>query len=480
MRAKPKRSSAVAVRLPAIAACVALLAAPLAGQARPKSEPATTSLRQFGNAVEALARRVSPSVVQVLVTAIGSGRGPERTGILERQRVIGSGVIVDSGGFVVTNAHVVSGAQRVRVALTVGPAAEGAGARPLMGPVVDARVVGVDVETDIAVLKVDTTGLAAMPFGDSDRLHKGELVFAFGSPVGLANSVTMGVISAVAREIEPERPVVYIQTDATINPGNSGGPLVDADGALVGINTFILSQSGGSEGLGFAIPSDIVQFVYRELRTKGRVHRGIIGIKAQEITPVLATGLGLSRNWGLLLADVAPGGPAEASGLAIGDVVMALNGQRVGSLAEFVANLTLRNVGRTVRLDVQRGAQHLALDIPVVERRDSLDRLMAIVDPEKNLVRRIGIVGFPIDATVVGLIPGLRLPSGVLVLAQARYAGSAESGAMPGDVIHALNRAPVTSLADLRSAVRDLKAGDAAVLQIERQGVFQFLPFEIE
>lgn len=477
MKARPQHSSLISVRVLPLVACIAMLVTPLAGQGV-RSEPAP-SLRQFGNAIEALARRVSPSVVQILVTSLGPSGTPQGAGVLERQRIIGSGVIVDPAGYIITNAHVVNGAERVRVALTIGPTVAGAG-RPLVGPILAARVVGYDVETDIAVLKVDTTGLPAMPFGDSDRLRKGELVFAFGSPAGLANTVTMGVVSSVAREIDPQRPVVFIQTDAPINPGNSGGPLVDADGALVGINNFILSKSGGSEGLGFAIPSGIVQFVYRQLRSRGQVHRGIIGIRATEITPELAEGLGLARSWGLLMEDVAPGGPAESSGLSIGDVVVAMNGQPVGSLAEFVSTLTLRNVGKTVRLDVLRGTQALTIEIPVAERRDSLDRLMSAVDPEKNLVRRIGIIGVAIDGPTAAVVPGLRSPSGVIVVALAGYAGSIESGLVPGDVIHSVNKTHVTTLDDLRSALRDIKVGNAAVLQIERQGVFKFLQFEIE
>ena len=464
---------------------IALVAAPLTGQSRPRTDPPAPSLRQFGNAIEALARRVSPSVVQVLVTALGSSGAAQGGGVLERQRIIGSGVIVDPTGYIVTNAHVVSGAERVRVALTIGTKTAGSADRPsadrpLVGPTLNARIVGIDVETDIAVLKIDTTGLPAMPFGDSDKLRKGELVFAFGSPAGLANTVTMGVVSSVAREVDPQRPVVFIQTDAPINPGNSGGPLVDADGALVGINNFIYSKSGGSEGLGFAIPSGIVQFVYRQLRERGQVHRGIIGIRAIEITPELAEGLGLPRNWGLLLEDVAPGGPAEASGLAIGDVVVSMNGQPVGSLAEFVSTLTLRNVGGSVRLDVLRGTQPLTLHIPVVARPDRFDRLMSAIDPERNLVRRIGIIGVGLDSTTRNAVAGLRAPTGVLVVALAGYGGSVEKGLMPGDVIHTVNRKLVTTLEELRSALRELKVGSAAVLQIERQGVFKFLQFEIE
>ena len=464
----------------AVAVATVLLAAPLAGQARGRAEPAPSTLRQFDAAIEALAQRVSPSVVQVVVAALGSGSSSaERPGVVERTRVIGSGVILDSAGFIVTNAHVVSGAARVRVVFTAASGAEGS-ARPPTGLTREARLVGVDNETDLALLKVDTTGLPALRFGDSDHLRKGQLVFAFGSPVGLTNSVTMGVVSSVAREVDANRPVVFIQTDASINPGNSGGALVDADGMLVGVNTLILSQSGGSEGLGFAIPSGIVELVYHQLRASGRVHRGIIGVRADEITPTLAGGLGLARDWGLVLEDVAPGSPAGLAGLAIGDVVVSLNGRPVSGLAEFITDLTLRNLGRTAHLEIVRGTQTLKVDVPVVERPDNLDRLVGTLDPEKNLVRKIGILGVTVDASVSSTLPPLRQTSGVLVVARALYAGTIETGLAAGDVIHAVNGTPVASLDELRNALRDLKTGAAAVLQIERQGAYMFLPFEID
>ena len=465
------------MRTPAWVVVSGILAAATPGlhaQARGRTEPPVAALKQMDTAIEGLADRVSPSVVQVVVAALGSGSTPERTGVVERQRVIGSGVILDSAGFIITNAHVVTGAARVRVVFT--PAA----GRQSTGLTRDAHLVGVDNETDLALLKVDTTGLPALRFGDSDQLRKGQLVFAFGSPVGLSNSVTMGVVSSVAREVDPNRPVVFIQTDASINPGNSGGALVDAEGALVGVNTLILTQSGGSEGLGFAIPSGIVELVYHQLRSSGRVHRGIIGVRADEITPVLAAGLGLARDWGLVLEDVAPGSPAALAGLAIGDVVVALNGKPVGGLAEFITDLTLRNMGRTAHLDIVRGTQALKVDVPVVERPDNLDRLVGTLDPEKSLVRRLGILGVTIDPTVGGSLPPLRQNSGVLVVARALYAGTIETGLTAGDVIHAVNGAQVTTLDELRSALRDLKSGAAAVLQIERQGAFMFLPFEVD
>ena len=437
------------------------------------------SLRQFDSAIQELARRVSPAVVQIVVSAIASPEEARTAGSLERQRVMGSGVIVDSAGFIVTNAHVVNGAVRVRVTFTLAPVA-GEASRPLAGPTRDARLIGADAQTDIAVLKVDTAGLPTVPFGDSDQLRKGQLVFAFGSPAGFTNSMTMGVVSSVAREVDPNRPVVFIQTDASINPGSSGGPLVDAEGQLVGVNTLIWSQSGGSEGLGFAIPSGIVRLVYSQLREYGRVHRGIIGLRADEITPLLATGLGLTPSWGLLLSDVAPGSPAFGAGLAIGDVVTAVNGKPVASLAEFVTDVTLRNIGKTVHLDVVRGSERLAFDVPVVERRDSLDRIVANLDPEKNLIRRIGILAVTVDPSSPQLFPPMRSYSGVIVAARALYAGDLESGLSPGDVIHAVNRTAISSVEDLRGALSRLKPGDAVVLQIERQGAYMYLSFEFD
>jgi serine protease Do len=452
-----------------------LLAAPtvmLEGQRR-------AALMRLDNAIESLVHDVSPSIVQVLVTGLGPVPAPGQTLAVAHERVIGSGVIVDSAGFIITNAHVVAGAQRVEVIVTPSRTPAGEPLPAHGGPLLTARIIGVDRVTDLAVLKVDTTGLAALPFGDSDRLHEGQLVLTFGSPAGLANSVTMGVVSSVAREVDPDRPVVYIQTDAPINPGNSGGGLVSADGALVGINAFILSQSGGSEGLGFAIPSNMAAFVYRQLRAYGHVHRGMIGVTGQEITPVLAKGLGLPRDWGILVADVASGGPAASAGLESGDVIVRLNGRPVATLAQFVADVTMGSAGRPVQLDVLRGPAALTVRVPVSEQRDSLDRIMTSLDPERNLVRKIGVLGVAIDSTVAAFMPGLRIRSGVLVVAQAVDAGGTQTGLAAGDVIHTANRTPVRTLEDLRAALRALKSGDAVVLGIERDGGLLFLPFEL-
>jgi serine protease Do len=339
--------------------------------------------------------------------------------------------------------------------------------------------VGIDRDSDLAVLKIDRTGLPFLHFGDSEELRQGQLVLAFGNPLGLANSVTMGVVSSSARQIKPEDPMIYIQTDAPINPGNSGGPLLDADGRVVGINTFILTQSGGSEGIGFAIPSNIVRSVVDQIRKDGHVHRGQIGVYAQTITTPLAAGLGLSHDWGVVLADVEPEGPADAAGLKVGDVVISLNGRTMENARQFQVNLYRRPVGEKVTIKVLRGDQELSFDVEVIEREDDPLRFADMVKPEENVITRLGILGIDINQKTSQMLPDLRKKYGVVVAARA--AGSAYSTALdPGDVIYAVNGGVVTSVAALRDALNKLKPTDPTVLQIERDGRLMYLDLEIE
>jgi serine protease Do len=239
--------------------------------------------------VDAIVKKVSPSVVQILVTGYGpleEGEHGNTTAVIGRQRAIGSGFVIDPTGYIVTNAHVVNGAQRVQVVLPSDkPEGTLEAALSTRTTVVPARLVGVARDIDLAVIKVDAGILPALALSSYRKLGQGEIVFAFGSPQGLRNTVTMGVVSAVARQTEPDSPMVYVQTDAPINPGNSGGPLVNVNGEVVGVNTFILSQSGGNEGLGFAIPSNVVNVAFRQLRKYGHLHRAEIGIGIQTITP---------------------------------------------------------------------------------------------------------------------------------------------------------------------------------------------------
>lgn len=217
-----------------------------------------SQLNSISNSFEILSKNVSPSVVQIFATGYSVPASVNRAGpAIAREFHSGSGVILNEQGYIITNAHVVSGADRIRVLLAITKDNNNPQQSILKprGMMVDAKIIGQDGESDLAVIKVDVSNLPALSFGDSDDLRQGQLVFAFGSPLGLENSVSMGIISSIARQFRLEDPMIYLQTDASINPGNSGGPLVDTEGKLVGINTFILSQSGGNEGIGFAVPA---------------------------------------------------------------------------------------------------------------------------------------------------------------------------------------------------------------------------------
>jgi serine protease Do len=331
------------------------------------------ALHETNVAIKRLVERVSPSVVQIVAIAPRGLEDAVANRTSSAPHSIGSGVIVDPGGYIVTNEHVVAGADEIDViipgATSDGPAGLGA-APPRM---LKARLVGVAVELDLALLSVDATGLPALPWADYDSLRQGELVFAFGSPDGLRDSVTMGIVSAVARQADPDSPLVYIQTDAAINPGNSGGPLVNVDGQIVGLNTFIATASGGSEGLGFALPSAIVSAVYPQLRASGRVRRASIGVAVQTLTPMLAAGLGLSLDSGLLVSDVMPGGPADGAGLRPGDVITAIDGSAVDrfTFSHFYLFLFGVRDGQEIRLTVRRGTDTLDVVATAVERSAS-------------------------------------------------------------------------------------------------------------
>src|SRR5271154_7156066 len=434
-----------------------------------ESTSATVALAQLNNALEALAAKVSPAVVQILVTGYGPLHEENRTqtALIVRQNAVGSGVIVDSSGYIMTNAHVVEGAQRIRVALPL-PGDSGRAVPVGKRHILEARLVGVHKETDLALLKIDEKDLPTLPLLSQQRARVGQLVFAIGSPEGLQNSVTMGVVSAVARQPDPEKPLTYIQTDAPINPGNSGGPLVDMNGAVVGINTFILSNGGGSEGLGFAIPARIVDFVYQSLRKYGHVHRVEIGAVTQEITPTLADGLKLTQHWGVIIADVKPDGPAAAAGLQVQDIVLTADDRRVETLPQLSSALYLHRLDQVLKLEILRGDQKKTLFIPAIEHRDQMDQLFDSADPEKNLVPRLGILAIDITDDLRSKIGTLRIPSGVIVLGRAADLILPDTGLQTGDIIHALNTTPITSMDALRAALLTLKAGDPVVLQVER------------
>jgi serine protease Do len=447
--------------------------------------PGSDAIHAMSDSFEALVRRVSPAVVEVLVTGFGTDEedtDDKAASFVGRERSLGSGVIIDSDGYIVTNNHVVKGADRVRVVLTPTVVDDSQPRPPLQTKhrILNAKIVGVSKTIDLAVLKVDATGLPTLPLARYDRLHKGQLVLAFGSPEGLENSVTFGVISSVLRQPDPEDPMIYIQTDAAINPGNSGGPLVDADGNVVGIDTFIYTKSGGNEGIGFAIPSGIVRYAYEQIRAYGRVRRRTIGADLQTLTPDMATGLGFGDLTGVVVSDLEPDGPAERAGLHIQDLIQTIDGMPVENVALFTLSLYLRTTNDKVNLQVMRGNKQVNITVPVVEPRHDISRLAELSDPSKDLIPRLGIIGASVTPEVADMVGGSRALSGVLVTATVANRLAVDSGLQEGDIIHSLNRTPIKSLDDLRAAFGHLQPGDPAAMQVERNGRLTYIAFEME
>ncbi len=448
-------------------------------------KPAAVSLGELSVSLEGLVNRVRPAVVQIFSTGYVTADDSEASNtaaLLSTQRSTGSGIILSDDGFIVTNAHVVQGARRIQVRLSV--ARVRGGRTPTFEPEVkllDAKLIGLDREVDVAVIKIARTGLPHLALGNSDAVRQGELVMAFGNPRGLEGSVSMGIVSSTSRELHPDDFMAYIQTDAPINPGNSGGPLIDALGRVVGINTFILSQSGGSEGLGFAIPSNMVGTVYQQLRKEGHVHRGKIGIYVQSITPALAEGLNLSRDWGVLVGDVAPEGPADKAGVKVGDLVLTLNGRVMRNARQLESYIYRSPMKQQVTLQVQRGQDQLTIDVPVTDSIDDPQRFADMVNPDDNLVPKLGILAIGIDKTLAAMLPDLRNSYGVVVAAGSSPADlTSGTGLQPGDVIYSVNQAPVATVEALRKKVNEFKPGDEVAMQIERSGRLMFVAVVLE
>lgn len=447
-----------------------------------QSKNVSPTIADISNSFSALSDRVSPAVVNVLATGWASPTEEGATSLLAKSQSTGSGVVLDVNGYIVTNAHVIEGAHKIQVILNKQQGEDGKLKSILKprGEPITAELVGYDEETDLAVLKIPHAGLSFLELANSDDLRQGQLVFAFGSPMGLQNSVTMGVVSAVARQLTPEDPMIYIQTDAAINPGNSGGPLVNSEGKVVGINTFIFSQSGGSEGLGFAAPSNIVKNIYKQIKEHGRVRRGEIGVYAQTINSDIAKGLGLPQNLGVILGDVVPDKPADKAGLKIGDIVLSLNGKPMENGRQFNINVYPKAVGDTVTLGVLRDEKSMTFRVCVIEREDDYDRFADMVTPEENLIEKLRILGLDLSPTIISMLPKLRIESGVLVANRVAAYSYTEDGFKPGDIIHGLNQTSVAGLAGLRRTLANFAHDEAVVVQIERRGKFLYLVVQLQ
>ena len=472
-----------------------LLSSPLAALARQSQSPKSSnlsqikrptinttedSLQQISTSLEALSKQVSPSVVQIFSTGYNLEGDRERTKTSGSSRgsTLGSGLIVSSDGWIVTNAHVVEGSRRIRVLLNQAVTLSKPQNGRSHGALCDAKLVMADRDTDLAVLKIEATGLPTLELADSGDLIQGQLVLAFGSPLGLDNSVSLGVVSSVARQLDPDNPTIYVQTDAAINPGNSGGPLIDTAGRVVGINTLILTQSGGNEGIGLAIPSNVVKSVYHDIRSDGHVHHHQIGVFARTITPALASGLGLERDDGVIIEDVSLEGPAANAGLLPGDIVLAVNGKPVQNIRQFALSMYSFAVGDNAKLEIQRGKQILSYQVPVAERLDLQGRLVDAVAKRQAKVPELGILALTLDDTLRPMLPPLRKRVAAIVVDRESDGAYLGERLLPGDAIYSVNGLPVDSVDSLHATLESLKDADSIVLQVERLGAFHYVVLE--
>jgi serine protease Do len=406
----------------------------------------------------AVAEAVKPAVVNIAAERRGAPGMPQM-GRAPTGR--GSGFIITADGYILTNNHVVDGATRVQVRLDDG--------REL-----DAKVVGRDPQTDLALLKIDAASLPVVPLGESGTLRVGEPVMAVGNPFGLEQTVTTGIVSATGRVIGEGPYDDFIQTDASINPGNSGGPLINARGEAIGINTAIVSGSGGSIGIGFAVPVHLAKFAVPQLAETGRVERGWLGVTAQPLTRDLAAGLGLARTEGALVSQVWDGSPALAAGMRRGDVIVELDGRKITRATDLSLLVAASPIGKDIAVSVLRDGKPMTLTARVARREGPAGVAATAPPAEAGQRARLGVAVEALTPALAGQL-GLGETTGVIVRQVQGGSPAAEAGIRPGDVIVEANRQPVKSVEDLRRAVDATQSGTAVLLLIQRDGASSYL-----
>ena len=387
----------------------------------------------------------------------GFGSGEDGGGAQEEapSASLGSGFIISNDGYVLTNAHVVDGANVVTVKLT--------DKREFR-----AKVVGTDKQSDVAVLKISASNLPTVKIGDPNQSKVGQWVVAIGSPYGFDNTVTSGIISAKARSLPEENYTPFIQTDVPVNPGNSGGPLFNLQGQVIGINSMIYSQTGGFQGLSFAIPIDEAMRVKDELVKTGHVSRGRLGVAVQAVNQTLADSFGLQKPAGALVSSVDPGGPAAKAGLQAGDVILGVNGAPVNNSSELPSQIAAMKPGTKATLDVWRDKSKKQVTVTLASLSDTkvADASAGAAEPG-----RLGV-------TVRALTPQERNgTAGHGLLVQQASGPAASAGIQPGDVILAVNGRAVTSPDQLRQIIA--KSGNSVALLIQRDNAQIFVPVDL-
>ncbi|PLW83412.1 serine peptidase [Kineobactrum sediminis] len=385
----------------------------------------------------------------------------------QRQRMaMGSGFIISDDGYIVTNNHVVEGAESVLV-------------RMIDRREFDAEVIGTDPRSDLALLRIGARNLPALALEADDDLEVGSWVVAIGSPFGLDYSVTAGIVSAMGRSLpteEGENYVPFIQTDVAINPGNSGGPLFDLDGDVVGVNSQIFTRSGGSIGLSFAIPSSVVRNVVAQLKEHGRVTRGWLGVTIQDVDKTLAESFGLSRPRGALINQLSEGGPAAKSGLKPGDVILRFAGEDIDTSAELPHVVGLITPDTTVPVEIMRDRKRKTLKVTVggLDAEDSY-----ALSNEIDTANGGGRLGLVIENAPEDALQRFGLSGGVLVRRVISGSVAADAGILPGDIITLLGSTAIKDISAFQRAVTKLSPGDSVPLRLVRRGTPMFIGLKL-
>ena len=392
-----------------------------------------------------------------------------------RERSLGSGVIVNTNGYVITNSHVIDGSTEVKVTLSDD--------REMSG-----QIVGIDMGTDVAVVKINADHLSVLPFADSSKVQVGDIALALGNPFGLGRTVTMGIVSAIGRGgLGIEDYEDFIQTDASINPGNSGGPLINAHGELIGVNTAILSPSGGNLGIGFAVPSNMVRDVMDQIIKTGKVTRGYLGVSVQDITPDLQKALKLGDTHGALVGDVDPKGPAAHAGLQQGDVIVEANGKSIENQRELRLMVSAMKPGSQINMRVRHEDQTRAVTLTLGEMPV---KQSASQEPQQKSARQKPSapdsggphLGVAISDLSPEILDQLKLPAkttGAIIADVQEGSPAAEAGLETGDIIQQVDRKPVHNVAEFRSLVTAHSSGQPVLLLINREGHTLFAAVEL-
>ena len=450
-------------------------------QIREDNSPLVRDVKD-GTSFAPIVQKVAPSVVKVFVTMKASenpmanpdmeffrrffgGEGfnqmnPDQLNA-PTEHGLGSGVIVSPDGYILTNNHVVKNASEIRVALNDGRQ-------------FTAKVIGTDPQTDVALIKINAENLPALTLTDSSKVEIGDVVLAIGNPFGIGQTVTKGIVSAKDRTTSGDGDEDFIQTDAAINPGNSGGALVDTDGRLIGINSAILTRSGGNQGIGFAVPSDLCRWVMDSLVKNGHVERGLLGVMIQNLTPDLATAFKLDRTTGALVGDVSAGGPADKAGLKSGDVITQFNGQTVQDASQLKLRVAETAPGSKVPVVINRNGQDKTFDVTLGNMPENK---IAMANESNGVGRKETLAGVGVTDLDQNTRSELNIPAnvqGAVISQVAPDSAAYQAGLRPGEVITELNHQPVKNAQDA-VADTDKQTGSETLVKVWTKGGSHYL-----